>query len=128
MGDAKDLEKLWRQNRGRLQRTFHSYRPKGVRGPALVKWLMLLGGIWQDRRFDDCINALLEHGIVKPYSHEFIDPQDADELARCVAEVRARVAHGESRRQACLEVAAKYGLRGNSLESAAQRLRERVVG
>src|SRR5262245_44659819 len=41
-------------------------RPKGLRGPVLVNYLISLAVFWQDQRFDDCISALLQHGIVKP--------------------------------------------------------------
>src|SRR5262245_29222457 len=39
-------------------------KPKGLRGPILVNCLILLAMFYRDKRFDDCIAALLEHGIV----------------------------------------------------------------
>src|SRR5262245_42334046 len=39
-------------------------QPKGLRGPILVNYLISLAMFWRDKRFDDCIAALLEHGIV----------------------------------------------------------------
>src|SRR5262245_30748573 len=75
-------------------------RPKGLRGPELVNWLMLLGaGITGEQRFDDCINALLQNGIVNPWTFEFTKKQFPAAVerhneywqAKCLAEVRARV-------------------------------------
>jgi hypothetical protein len=65
----------------RLPVELHGFRrPKELRGPALIKWLMLLDGIWQDRRFGNCINAFLEHGIVDPHTHEFITDKDPNSI------------------------------------------------
>jgi hypothetical protein len=153
-GTPKNLETLWRRNkeirkktrefspdelqslppRLRLPHKLHGLRqPKGLRGPALVEWVMLLGGVWHDKRFDNFINALLEHEIVKSNTHEFTDrlgPElDRDneyQRKRCLAEVRARKTQVGSERQACREVAAEWGLPGNSLEAAAQRLRDQL--
>jgi hypothetical protein len=92
---------------------------------------MSLGSLWQDKRFDDCISALLQHGIVKPFTFELTEKpwpavvrHNEYYLAKCLAEVRARVERCESERQACREVAAEWGWPGNSLNAAAQQLRD----
>jgi hypothetical protein len=128
----REYQSLSPQLRGPAQ--LHGYaRPKGLRGPALVQWLMLLGGTWQDKRFHDCINALLEHGIVEPYTHKFTDRQgplidNSNEYlqSRCLAEVRARTEQCGSERQASRQIAAEWGLPGNSLEAVAKRLRDQL--
>ena len=108
-------------------------RPKGLRGPVLVNYLILLGAvIWGETRFDDCISALLEHGIVEPWTFEFTAKQFPAAVARhneyyqaqCLAEVRAREERCGSERQACREVAAEWGWPGNSFNAAAQQLRD----
>lgn len=109
-------------------------RPKELRGPTLVEYLMLLAGIWRDKRFGDCINALYDHGIVNPHTHEFVPDQQGPEIdrsnkyqqTRCLAEVRARIKQGKSARRACQEVAAEWALPGNSFEAAVQRLRDQL--
>jgi hypothetical protein len=107
-------------------------RPKTLRGPALVKWLRIQGGVWQDKRFDDFINALFEHGIVDPHTYEFtdrqgpgIDQSNEYQQARCLAEVRARIRPGTSTLRACQEVAAEWAL-GNSLEAGAKQLSDQL--
>src|SRR5215510_2568146 len=45
-------------------------RPKELRGSVLVNYLISLAIFWQDKRFDDCVAALLEHGIVKLHTHQ----------------------------------------------------------
>jgi hypothetical protein len=155
-GNPKDLEVLWECNRKvrkkalggelspqelkslppklRLPPKLHGLgRRKDLRGPALVEYLMLQGGIWRDKRFDDCINALLEHEMVDPHTHEFTDRQgpevDRDNeyhQARCLEEVRARTEQCGSERRASLEIAAEWGLPGNSLDAVAKRLRDQL--
>jgi hypothetical protein len=120
----------------RLPVELHGFRrPKELRGPALIKWLMLLDGIWQDRRFGNCINAFLEHGIVDPHTHEFITRQgpelDRDneyQQTKCLEEVRARIQQGKSELRSSLEVAAEWGLlgKGGSLDAVAKGLRDRL--
>jgi hypothetical protein len=109
-------------------------RPKGLRGPELVKWLILLGAATTpgEKRFDDCINALLQHGIVKPFTFEFTKKQFPAAVERhneywqteYLAEVRARAERDRSLLRACLEVAALWAWPGNSLNAAAQQLRD----
>jgi hypothetical protein len=105
-------------------------RPKGLRGPALVRCLIQLSIMWPDKRFDDCINALLEHEIVDGDSLEFtdkrgrgVDSYNQRQLSDCLAEVRSRMEQGMSERQACKEVAADWGLPGNSFTAAMEQLR-----
>jgi hypothetical protein len=157
-----DLEALWKRNvelrkkalsnklspqefqslppQLRLPVKLHGFeRPQGLRGPALVQWVMLLGGIWRDKRFDDFINALLEHGIVKPYTHEFDPDRQGPELdmsnefmrIKCLEEVRARYEQVGSWRRASEEIAAEWGLPGNSLganslDAVARGLRDQL--
>src|SRR5262249_46788535 len=121
LGTRTDLEALWKRNielrkkalsnklspqelkslppQLRLPVKLHGFgRPQGLRGPALVQWVMLLGGICKDKRFDDFINALFEHGIVDSHIYEKIDdhrthqflPNWQYQQTRCLEEVRAR--------------------------------------
>jgi hypothetical protein len=103
---------------------------KGLHGPPLVEWLMCLGGIWQDTRFDDCINAMFEHGIVDPDTHEITDRKGPEVdrsneymRAKCLEEFRVRHEQIGSRLRASLEVAAEWAL-GRSLEAGAKWLRD----
>ena len=152
---AKDLEALWDRNKAlrkealrkdaspkflqslppqlRTHVKVHGFAPpKGLRGPVLVKYLMLLGvGFWGEERFDDCIKALLQHEIVDPRTFEFTKKQFPEAVnrhneyfqAECLAEVRARLKRCGSVRQACREVAAEWGWPGNSFNAAAEQLR-----
>jgi hypothetical protein len=156
-GTSEELRRLWRENREKrravlrmkvkdltpqLLQSLPWYlkqpekprgfkRPSGLRGPELVKYLMLLGGVFQDRRFDDCINALLEHELIEPSTHKF--PKQAPEIRNqkqhfeneCMAEVRALIEQGMHERPACRKIAAKWGL-GNSLEAGEQQLRDQL--
>jgi|SRR5262249_30011879 len=155
LGTPKDdLEALWRRNMElrkkafklspqefqslppqlRLPHKLHGFpRPKRLRGPGLVQWAMLLAGIYGDKRFDDFINALFEHGIVDcriyeigdPRTHQFlpnwqqVDRDNKYQQTRGLEEVRARMGQGKSKRQACREIAAEWAL-GNSLEAGVE--------
>jgi len=120
----------------RLPVELHGFgRPQGVRAPSLIKWLMLLDGIWQDRRFGDCINAFLAHGIIDPHTNSFTDRQppelDRDNKylqAKCLEELRARIQQVRSKRRASLEIAAKWGLlgKGGTLDAVAKGLRDKL--
>jgi hypothetical protein len=152
---AKDLEALWERNKAARKAALrmdaspkllqslpphlrtpvkaHGFaRPKGLRGAVLVKYLMLLGaGIWGEKRFDDCINALLQHKIVERWTFKFTKKQFPEGVnrhneyyqAKCLAEVRDRVERGRPVRQACREVTAEWGWPGNSFNAAAEQLR-----
>ena len=106
-------------------------RPKSLRGPALVTYLMQLSRMYPgDKRFDDCINALLEHGIVDGDSLEFtgtqgpeLDSYNQRQVSELLAEVSSRMKQGMSERQACGEVAADWGLPANSFTAAIEQLR-----
>jgi len=155
-GASKDLEAIWKRNKelrkkalsGKLSpQDFRSLppqlrwpdklhgfpRPEGLRGPPLVQWLMLLGEIWRDKRFDDCINAFLEHGIVKPYNHEFVpdklrlelDSYNEHQKSERLAQVRALIEQGMDVRPACRKVAAEWAL-GVSLTAGEQQLRDQL--
>jgi hypothetical protein len=151
---AKGLEALWQRNKAKRKAALgdnaspnilqslppqlrepvkvHGLaRPKGLRGRVLVNYLISLAIFWQDKRFDDCINALLQHGIVKFRTFEFtgkpwpaVVRHNEHYLARCLADVRAREERCGSERHACREVAAEWGWPGNSLNAAAQHLRD----
>jgi hypothetical protein len=152
---AKELEALWERNKAlrkaalrkdastkplqslppqlRIPVKAHGFaRPKGLRGPVLVKYLMWLGvAFWGEKRFGDCIAALLQHGIVNPRTFEFtekqgpaVDRHNEYYQTKCLTEVRARAERCGSVRQACREVAAEWGWPGNSLNAAAQQLRD----
>ena len=91
-------------------------RPKGLRGPALVQWVMFLAGYCGDKRFDDFINALLEHKIIEAGTHGFIpgpgpeiDRANEYQQARCLEEVHAQIKQGMDVRPACRKVAAEIG-------------------
>jgi hypothetical protein len=172
MGDVsrqKELEALWRHNRAtrkkvltrsewlklspqQLQRIpaqlrrpdkVHGFvRPKGLRGSTVFEYLHQLSVVWRDKRFDDCISALLEHGIIEIRRHTneqgkqvvsyefsnrqglYADRYNENRQAECLAEVHARIKQGKSERQAGAEVAAEWGLLGNSFAAAVQRLRD----
>jgi hypothetical protein len=108
-----------------------SKRPKELRGPPLVTFLLAQGLIWGDERFNVCVNALFEHEIVDPSTHDFTGKQGPGEKrhneyyqAKCLAEVDARIKQCGSERQACDEVAAEWAWPGTSFKAAAQQLRE----
>jgi hypothetical protein len=164
----KELEALWRHNRAKRKKVLtrsellklspqqlqripaelrrpdkvHGFvRPSGLRGSTVFQYLRQLSVVWRDKRFDDCISALLEHGIIEIRRHTnkqgkevvsyefsnrqglYADRYNENRQAECLAEVHARIKRGKSERQACREVAAEWGLPGNSLTAAAQRLR-----
>jgi hypothetical protein len=165
----KELEALWRHNRATRKKVLtrsellklspqqlqkvpaqlrrpdkvHGFvRPKGLRGSAVFQYLLQLSVVWRDERFDHCISALFEHGIIEKrtyinkqgkevVTYEFSNRQglyadryNENQQAEYLAEVRARIKRLNSERQACAEVAAEGGLPGNSFTAAAQRLRE----
>jgi hypothetical protein len=157
----KELEVLWRHNRAtrkkiltgsewlklspqQLQRIpaqlrypdkVHGFvRPKGLRASTVFQFLLLLSTVWMDKRFDDCISALLEHGIIEKnkqgkevFSNRqglYADRYNENWQAECLAEVQARIKRVKSERQACREVAAEWGFPGNSFTAAVQRLRD----
>src|SRR5215831_19700842 len=159
MGDVsrhKELEALWRHNRATRKRVLtrsewlklspqqlqripaqlrspdkvHGFvRPKGLRGSTVFQYLLQLSVVWRDKRFDDCISALLEHGIIEIRRHTneegkevvsyefsnrqglYADRYNENRQAECLAEVHARIKRGKSERQACGEVAAEWALR-----------------
>ena len=165
----KELETLWRHNRAKRKKVLtrseslklspqqlqsvpaqlrrpdkvHGFvRPKGLRGSTVFQYLLQLALVWRDKRFDDCISALFEHGIIetRTYTNKqgkevvtyefsnrqglYADRYNEDQQAECLAEVHARIKRGKSERQACAEVAAEWGLPGNSFMASAQRLRD----
>jgi hypothetical protein len=132
----KKLEARWwrsqkkRKADGRPKAMLGFERPQGLRGPALVEYLVLLSSYWRDKRFADCISALLEHGIVEPDTHKFtnakspeIDRYNQQQDVECLAQVRHRIRTGESKNRACEEVAADRGF-GNSFDAAVKHLKD----
>ena len=117
-------------------------RPKGLRGSTVFQYLLQLALVWRDKRFDDCISALFEHRIIEirryinkqgkeVVTYEFSNRQglyadryNENQQAEWLADVHARIKRGKSERQACAEVAAEWGLPGNSFTAASQRLRD----
>ena len=92
----KELEEQWRQNKEARKRKgsealvwiaqippelaawyrLHSQgvefkKPKHLRGPALIKELIRLGLEWGDKRFLDCVNAMVEHQVVDQKTYDF---------------------------------------------------------
>jgi len=172
MGDVsrqKELEALWRHNRAKRKKVLtrsellklspqqlqsvpaqlrrpdklHGIeRPKGLRGSTVFQYLLQLALVWRDKRFDDCISALLEHRIIeiRRYTNKqgkevvtyefsnrqglYADRYNENQQAEWLADVHARIKRGKSERQACAEVAAEWGLPGNSFTAASQRLRD----
>jgi hypothetical protein len=125
-GTPEEVEKLWRANKQKHKKVRPWFaRPKGLRGAPLIKYFMILGGALQDRRFDDCINALFEHGIVDPRTHEFIADRQPDLglVTKQLKDMHARVQQGATPRKASRQVAIEWGL-GNSLEAGAKQLRD----
>ena len=165
----KELETLWRHNRAKRKKVLtrsellklspqqlqsvpaqlrrpdkvHGIvRPKGLRGSTVFQYLLQLALVWRDKRFDDCISALLEHRIIEIRRHTnkqgkevvtyefsnrqglYADRYNENQQAECLAEVHARIKRGKSERQACAEVAAEWGLPCNSFMASAQRLRD----
>jgi hypothetical protein len=131
-GSWQKLEALWERNRTARKKgkVYGLGRPKSLRGPALVNYVMQLSRIYRDKRFGDFINALFEHGIVNVESHVFIDTQgpELDSYAQrqeseLLSEVCSRTERGVSERQACAEVAAEWGLLANSFAAAIEQLK-----
>jgi hypothetical protein len=126
-----ELEAIWRRNE-KVRRRLKGSRPhrRGLRGPDLVGELIGLAGLTYDHRFDDCINALFEHQIVNPLSHEFTDgtgpllkQRYQIEDDECVAQIRARMKDGVSEWRACSEVAAASGRGAANFRAAAEQLK-----
>jgi hypothetical protein len=63
--------------------------PEGLRGSVLVNYLISLAIFLQDKRFDDCISALLQHGIVKLRTWESAAAAQKDEDRQAGRMVRA---------------------------------------
>ena len=65
--------------------------PEGLRGSVLVNYLISLAIFLQDKRFDDCISALLQHRIVKLRTWESAAAAQKDEDRQA-----GRVAHRDA--------------------------------
>lgn|SRR5262249_20721672 len=106
-------------------------RAKGLRGPALLDWLIRLDGIYRDNRVLDFISFLHEQKIVDN-NHNFTDRQgplvdltNKHLWTQRLAEVRGLIAQGKTKWQACGRVAADWAL-GETLEAGARQLYERL--
>jgi hypothetical protein len=106
-------------------------RAKGLRGSALLDWLIRLDGIYQDNRVLDFINFLHEKNIVDS-DHNFTDRQgplvdltNEHLWTQRLAEVRDLIAQGKTEWQACGRIAADWAL-GKTLEAGARQLYERL--
>ena len=86
----------------------------------------------EDKRFGDCLSALFEHEIIVPNpgksTHRFSRKQRLEynqhSQSKLLAELRVRIKDGKSKQQAYQEVAIAWGLPGNSLGAAIQRLKD----
>ncbi len=125
----------------RPDKVYGFVRPKGLRASTVFQYLLQLSVAWRDKRFDDCISALFEHRIIekRTYTNKqgkeidtykfsnrqglYADRYNETRQGECLAEVHARIKRGKSERQACAEVAAEWGLPGNSFATAVHRLR-----
>ena len=70
------------------------------------------------------IKDLLRTEFADVQRQAIADRCNENQQTECLAEVRARIKQGKPERQACAEVAAEWGLPGNSFAAAAQRLRD----
>jgi hypothetical protein len=110
------------------EKSYGFLRVGGLRGPAVVQWLMLMDGFYPHRRcYLECINAMHEDGVINS-KHEFIsegplvDRERECLLAKRLEEVQALVTMKRySQWQACTEVAANWAL-GKSLEAGTRQL------
>jgi hypothetical protein len=94
-------------------------RPPNLRAPDLVQELARLALEWGDRRFQHCVHALFELGIIDKQKHSFSrkrgphvylkdKPLDDDEVAARVRTLREGNP-GMSIREACAVITAKLG-------------------
>jgi len=110
---------------------------EGLRAEILFQYLLRLSVVFpEDKRFGDCLSALFDHEIIVSHrgktaavsTHRFSRKQrleyNEQSQSKLLVEVRARMKDGKSPRRACLEVAAAWGIPGNSLVAAAQRLKD----
>jgi hypothetical protein len=148
-----ELEVRWQRNRKSRERASHSFvrikkeagayfaehqpaeRPERLRADDFVRELARLGGVWEDERFLNCIEALFDREIVETKDGRFrftgkkepIKQQMADRKEQndrdCVAQVHALVEH-MSVRSACDKVAADTGYPGKNFPAASDRLRK----
>ena len=113
-------------------------KPKHLRGPALIKELIRLGLVWGDKRFFDCVDAMVEHQVVDQkydftgrHGPHLLDPKQTaaarrrkEDIAR-VKRIRFLMKKDPdlSERSACEKVAAESG-RGASFGAERDRLRQ----
>jgi hypothetical protein len=119
----KELETLWGKNR-----LVHHKRRRAMRGPNLVDELQVLFVQTKDKRFADCIDALLEHGIVDAKWNFVKSKTEAkfDENIAYLALIRARsltAQTGVSLSRACAQAAADIGFPAVSLGAACKQIK-----
>jgi hypothetical protein len=120
---TKELETLWKKNR-----LVHVKRRRAIRGPNLVDELQVLFVQTKDRRFADCIDALLEHGIVDT-KWNFVKSQTEiafDENIAYLAVIRAHsltAQTGVSLSRACAQAAADIGFPASSFGAACKQVK-----
>ena len=151
---AKELEALWERNKAERKAALRKdaspkllqslppqlrnpvkvhglARPKGLRGrvASIISYRWRYSGKTSASMIASTLCS--EHGIVKPRTFRFtgkplpaVVRHNEYYLAKCLAEVRAREERCGSERQACREVAAEWGWPGNSLNAAAQQLKD----
>jgi hypothetical protein len=138
-----ELEKRWARNKVAPERSTEDdwlRRPKGLRAPDLVRELWRLSVCWKDPRFEACLVALVEHGIVGGrvgWNLRFTGQQGPEldginekiegvhrEIDRFQLKVvRSIMDLGYSEKRACAEVAAEYGRPAHSFAAAVDQLR-----
>jgi hypothetical protein len=126
------LAKKWRANmRGRARSSLA--RPNGLRGRDFVGELMRLHVLTGDRRFNDALTALINHGIIDEKFN--FRRWRAPELAKHEAEVdrialdgvRFLIDLGKPKKRACAEIAAALGLEAVSFAAAIRQLELRFA-
>jgi hypothetical protein len=132
MGYYADLEKLWKADRKKRERSFKR-QPQSLRGPTLVGELLRLAAVTRDPRFEDAVSALKQHGIIDEHSrfNRHWSPSasaeaapEAEELDRFLDLWNVLILHeiqGQSVRRACAQVAAG-GVEAASFTAAVKRL------
>jgi hypothetical protein len=125
----EELETLWKKNR-----LVHVKRRRAIRGPNLVDELQVLFVQTKDRRFADCIDALLERGIVDDKWNfvkskadlKFDKSIDLLAVIRTHALTAQRKALGKAKEmslsRACAQAAADIGFPAASFEAACKQV------
>jgi len=153
--EQEELRALWERNRKARERVSHSFvrikkeagtyaggqrlaeRPERLRADDFVRELARLGGVWWDKRFLNCVQALFDHGIVEqmedgrsrftgkkePNKRQMVDRKKQND-SDCLSQIHALVEQKVSVRLASEEVAAATGYPGKSHSAASETLRK----